>query len=217
MITTDLAPLTTLQCDVLQRFFDVESDFFLTGGAALAGFYLHHRSTTDLDLFTTSDDALARGRTTLPHIAAALGCRFSWKHESPDFRRAALSREDEALVVDLVRDRAPQTHPKTHHGDIVVDSIEELLANKLAALVGRQEERDLFDVFRLEQHGLRVEDALALAEQKDGAATSATLAWLLKDFPLPTALVSSEELAAIGVWRDALVVRLRAGALPSSL
>jgi hypothetical protein len=215
MNTAALSPLTPLQCDVLAKFFDVEADFFLTGGAALSGFYLHHRSTTDLDLFTTSDDALARGRTTLPHIAAVLGCRFAWKHESPDFRRAVLSRENEALVVDLVRDRTPQTHPKVRHGDIVVDSIEELLANKLAALVGRQEERDLFDVYRLEQHGLRVQDALVVAEGKDGGATAATLAWLLKDFPLPASLVSAEERAAMAIWRDALVVRLRAGALPS--
>lgn len=100
MSTAELAPLTTLQCDVLERFFNAESGFFLTGGAALSGFYLHHRSTSDLDLFTTSDDALTRGRTTLPHIAAALGCRFAWKHESPDFRRAVLSRDNEALVVD---------------------------------------------------------------------------------------------------------------------
>ncbi len=42
--------LTTLQHEFLDAFFQRESRFFLTGGAALAGFYLGHRETHDLDL-----------------------------------------------------------------------------------------------------------------------------------------------------------------------
>lgn len=40
--------LTPLQRDLLDAFFAREQGFFLTGGAALAGFYLRHRETTDL-------------------------------------------------------------------------------------------------------------------------------------------------------------------------
>ena len=32
----------------------IEQHFFLTGGTALAVFYLHHRMSNDLDLFTLS-------------------------------------------------------------------------------------------------------------------------------------------------------------------
>jgi hypothetical protein len=39
---------------LLFSFFERERGFFLTGGAALAGFYLHHRETTDLDFFTVN-------------------------------------------------------------------------------------------------------------------------------------------------------------------
>lgn len=44
--------LTDLQREVLDAFFQRERGFFLTGGAALAGFHLGHRTTDDLDLFT---------------------------------------------------------------------------------------------------------------------------------------------------------------------
>lgn len=44
--------LTALQAEVLGEFFRREQGFFLTGGAALAGFHLCHRETHDLDLFT---------------------------------------------------------------------------------------------------------------------------------------------------------------------
>lgn len=46
--------LTKLQHDVLTLFFQTElgTSYFLTGGTALSGFYLHHRESIDLDLFT---------------------------------------------------------------------------------------------------------------------------------------------------------------------
>jgi hypothetical protein len=49
--------LSSLQISVLKAFFAREREFFLTGGAALAGFYLGHRVTDDLDFFTLSQDA----------------------------------------------------------------------------------------------------------------------------------------------------------------
>lgn len=47
-------PLTKLQIDVLELFFQepFAKMYFLTGGTALAGFYLYHRKSEDLDLFT---------------------------------------------------------------------------------------------------------------------------------------------------------------------
>ena len=44
--------LTALQRDLLREFFARERSFFLTGGAALAGFYFGHRETEDLDFFS---------------------------------------------------------------------------------------------------------------------------------------------------------------------
>ena len=43
--------LTALQSALLDAFFRHEQRMFLTGGAALAGFHLGHRTTEDLDLF----------------------------------------------------------------------------------------------------------------------------------------------------------------------
>lgn len=49
--------LSVLQREVLSLFFAHEKRFFLTGGAALVGYYLHHRHTDDLDLFTSDPEA----------------------------------------------------------------------------------------------------------------------------------------------------------------
>jgi hypothetical protein len=47
--------LSPFQRALLEAFFRRSPAFYLTGGAALAGFYLGHRRTEDLDLFTTED------------------------------------------------------------------------------------------------------------------------------------------------------------------
>src|SRR5688572_29043130 len=91
--------LSALQREVLAEFFRQQSGFFLTGGAALVGYHLHHRATDDLDLFTVDAASFERGRRVLPAVAEHLGARFEIRVEAPDFLRAALIREDEALVV----------------------------------------------------------------------------------------------------------------------
>lgn len=44
--------LTRLQAELLAAFFEREQSFYLTGGAALAGYHLGRRETHDLYLFT---------------------------------------------------------------------------------------------------------------------------------------------------------------------
>lgn len=209
--------LTLLQKAITDAFFARESSFFLTGGGALAGYYLGHRETDDLDLFTTEESAFERGRHALGAAAAAVGASLEIKQSAPGFVRALLQRGDEQLMVDLVHDRSAQRVPtKMVEGEVRLDPPEEIVANKLAAVVGRQEPKDLIDLFFLAGLGLLTDDALRAAHDKDGGCTPATLAWLLDSFPLPRedrlpASVSLEELAA---WRAGLVKRLRRLALP---
>src|SRR5436305_13612155 len=100
----ELAELQTL---IIERFFERRHEFFLTGGAALVGFHLHHWSTHDLDLFTVSN-ALDDGERTVREIAATLSLDVESLRRSPDFRRFLLSGSLEAVVVDLVNDESPQ-------------------------------------------------------------------------------------------------------------
>jgi hypothetical protein len=210
----DLSPL---QRAVLAEFFEREHGFFLTGGGALVGYHLHHRTTDDLDLFTLDPAAFERARHVMPVVADALGGRLEVVQDAPEFRRYALTCENEALVIDLVRERVVQLHPeKTAVEGVTVDPPDEILANKLTALVGRQEERDLVDVYFLEKQGLSVEDLLPHALAKDGGCTPGTLAWLLSQIeiadnaPLPGGVLAAE----LRAYVNDLVKRLRRKALP---
>jgi hypothetical protein len=83
-------------------------------------------------------------------------------------------------VIDLIRKRVTQliTQKPVIRG-IRVDPPEEILANKLCALLSRSEIRDLVDVRALEIAGYRVEDALQAAALKDTGLTPAQLSWVL--------------------------------------
>lgn len=176
---TPRGKLTKLQTEVLERFFSRTQGYFLTGGAVLCGWDLGHRTTDDVDLFTASDDAMALGDGSVRAVAEETGCTLHAMVTAPDFRRYQLRRGSETLVVDLVRDRAPQLREKIVRDGVTMDTVEEIFVNKICALVGRSEVRDLVDLRALEERGLRVEDYLELAQKKDGGATAATIAWLL--------------------------------------
>ncbi|MDQ3369153.1 MAG: nucleotidyl transferase AbiEii/AbiGii toxin family protein [Myxococcota bacterium] len=216
MASSPASRLSPLQLEVLRAFFARERGFFLTGGGALAGFHLAHRATDDLDLFTTDGAAFERGRFVLQDIAASLPAVLEVRQQAPRFVRAVLSRAGAAVVIDLVHDLHQQHAIKSERDGIRYDPPDEILANKLTALVGRAEERDLVDVLCLERAGYRVEDALPAALAKDGGCTPATIAWLLSEIEIPDGLglpagVTPSELRA---FVADLIVRLRRAALP---
>jgi hypothetical protein len=181
--------LGQLQTKFLQAFFSREKRFFLTGGGALAGYHLGHRETHDLDLFTTID-AMEEGCSAVAEVAREMGAKLESIQTSPDFRRYVLTLVPEAIVIDLIRERVAQIVPnKLLFGVVAVDPPEEILANKLCALLGRAEVRDLVDVRALELSGYSVESALPAAASKDSGLTPGQLSWILSQITLGDELV----------------------------
>ncbi len=62
-----------------------------------------------------------------------------------------------------------------------VDPPDEILANKLCALLSRSELRDLVDILHLERRGCSLQAALELGARKDGGLTPGQLAWVLSE------------------------------------
>lgn len=208
--------LSPLQEDLLAAFFERADGFFLTGGAALARFYLGHRETEDLDLFATPDVEIASGVQALTEAAAAVGASARALRESGDFKRYAVARGEDMTLVDLVIDRAPQIADKLTFGHVRVDAPREIAANKLCALLDRMEARDLFDLRLLLDAGLKLEDAVVDAQRKHAGADPATLAWMLSQSRIaPTAPIPSGTSAAdLEDFRRALIATFTKMALP---
>lgn len=174
------SPLTPGQERLIHAFFARTDEFFLTGGSALAGYYLHHRTSADLDFFTAHEEAFRHGKPLLSDAVQSLGGTIEVLREYPGFAELQVVLAGETIKVDLVRDTAPQlTDEKRRFDDAVVDTLEDIAANKICAVVGRSEIRDFVDLYFLDKAGHNLEDAIVHAQQKDTGVEPATLAWIL--------------------------------------
>lgn len=205
-----------MQKEFLDEFFRRDNKFFLTGGAALAGFYLGHRDTADIDLFTLADE-METGARLLTDAASAIGASVENLQTWPDFRRVLVRRYDESIVVDLVREYVFQVEKeKQVINGIRIDAPDEILANKLCALLSRSELRDLVDVRQLELAGIDIEAALKNAAKKDTGFSPGQLAWILNQIEFGAELVPPGNVSGTELrdYRDGLVSRLSKVAFP---
>jgi predicted nucleotidyltransferase component of viral defense system len=172
--------LTSGQERLIRAFFARTDRFFLTGGSALAGFYLHHRTSGDLDLFTLHEDAFQQGKRLVEDAVRSLGGTVEPVREYPGFAELRATLDGEAIKVDLVRETVAQVRAdKPRMGGAVVDAIEDIAANKICAVVGRCEVRDFVDLYFLAKAGQNMDEAIARAREKDAGVEPATLAWIL--------------------------------------
>lgn len=211
--------LTPLQRDFLRAFFahSPGQTFFLTGGTALAEFYLHHRYSEDVDLFTLERDSLDAMERDLPNIAAEIGCTWSQKIKVVDFRSVILQRPSEpSLKIDLVRDVGPQFGEHRRFGNIVVDSQLNIAVNKLTALFGRAAPKDFVDLYFILKQGTRLDELMEFAKEKDPGFSGFYLAGMMweieKDRALPRMIqpITIEELRAFFIpLAEQLMLKLK--------
>ena len=185
----------------------------LGGGAALAGAYLAHRMTGDLDLFFDDADRMRGLVGALPEVASAIDAKLTVLRDVGYLVRARLESAEREIEVDVVHDPVPdvETPPAPLEG-VVVKSLADLRASKLTCILSRSEPRDLVDLYFLERAGHPSEQVIDLALRKDAGTDPGVLAWLLSQFPtqpLPEMLepLTTEELEG---FRRQLSARLRA-------
>jgi hypothetical protein len=209
--------LSSLQRDPLREFFARERGFVLTGGGALVGYHLKHRRSDDLDLFGKPPTRLADARRIVEAAASVLGARVEAVRVFPEFQRLLVRRGAEDCIVDLVIDRAPDVDPSIEERDGVrVHSLREIAANKVCALLGRSEIRDLVDLRAILLRGLDLASVLRDAERKDAGVSAATLAWVLDSVRIgeDAALPGGGDPTDLERFRVDLVRQLRALARP---
>ena len=132
----------------------------LSGGAALSGVHLSHRLSHDLDVFCTSHEDVRSTLRSAVYVAGKQGGELRIVRDGGTFVRGQLRIADHNLELDIVHDPStPLAAPDTVDG-IIVDSIEDMLANKITCLLSRAEPRDLVDLYFLDLSNFAPEDAL---------------------------------------------------------
>jgi hypothetical protein len=171
--------LTEFQQRLLRALTAGRDEFYLTGGAALVGFYGVSRRTDDIDLFTIDDEAFHATDSLIRLVCSENSWTVEPVRASPTFRRYLVRDSRNECIVDYVLEPAG-VEPRTHIvSGIRMSTPEQILANKLGAIISRAELRDFYDAYVLLQRGYAFDTALELAKRIDGAMSHETLAYVL--------------------------------------
>ena len=182
--------LSALQWRILRVLSRLEPAWALSGGGALVEFYLKHRETKDIDLFWPGKNELGNLPREARDLLRSDGLEVSDLQTALSCHQFRVTLGAESCIVDLVADPSE-----------VLETPHEILVNKLCALLGRAELRDLIDLRDLLAQRGNLEQALRDAPRKDGGFSPLTLAWVLKETsPAPLA-------RALG-WTDAQIREL---------
>jgi hypothetical protein len=139
--------LYPFQDRVIQAINQADTGFYLTGGTAASRGYLQHRFSDDLDYFVNDDN---RFGLWVERIIQSLNkewkCEVTMKEER--FARLNLIQKDFFLKIEMANDVPAhvgevQIHPVLGR----IDTAENILANKVTALLDREEPKDLADIW----------------------------------------------------------------------
>ncbi len=161
--------ISKIQKDFLSFFSKIpdQGNFYLTGGTALAEFYLGHRFSYDLDLFTGEPDIVLPFSRELERKCRE--SKFSLKpiRRTHPFVEFNLKKGKEELKVELAYDSPFRfKEPLETAYKINVNDYEDLIVDKLLAFFGRVEPRDAVDLFFiLKKESL--DKIMDLAKKKD--------------------------------------------------
>jgi len=210
--------LSALQWEFLSCFFQGAAPFFLTGGTALSAFYLRHRYSEDLDLFTLDGAAFDRVSLYVADTAAKLHAEAVSLQTAPLFHRYRITRDADSVIVDLVKEVVPQVSQKKNSFDgIVVDTLADITANKVCTVISRIEIKDYIDLYFLGRAGYPLENYIAIAQQKDAGVSRATLAFVLSEVRLlkvPDFMIAPVSLVELQEYFNSLARKLAVESFP---
>jgi hypothetical protein len=141
--------------------------FFLTGGTALAEYYLGHRLSFDLDLFTSETDLILPFSYRVEQAAKTAGLQVVAVRRFASFVEFQVSQGEGRLKIDLALDSPFRFAPvEPGEAGVMVNDFQDIQTDKTLAFFGRAEPRDAVDLYFLLQI-TKFEDLAELARQKD--------------------------------------------------
>lgn len=168
MERTVLTPEQKIALELFAASDAVRPLFYLTGGTALAAFYLHHRYSDDLDFFTEAQD--------FPQLiveAFAGEIKKSISADTIEYRRLYDRRifffktHGDELKVEFTYYPFMRLETSPDIGGVAVDSLNDIAANKLMALIDRVEPKDFVDLyFLMKDNGMKWNTLAGLVQKK---------------------------------------------------
>lgn len=119
--------------------------FYLTGGTALSAFYLQHRLSEDLDFFSERDVRIEEVLDFVKSLPGLSDVQYERKYD----RKIFLLRYPDAKIMKVEFTRYPFS--RLEAGPVIegihVDSLRDILVNKLMAMTDRLDAKDYVDLY----------------------------------------------------------------------
>ena len=142
--------------------------FYWSGGTALSECYLKHRISHDIDLFTDHDFSYQELAPFLESCKNFLRLTKIEEHKLFDRWEFFLHNGGE-LRVEFAKYEFKALHKRKKMNGVLVDSLDDLAANKTLAAVDRHEPKDVVDVYSLmTQKKITLSKLINLAHKKSG-------------------------------------------------
>lgn len=161
-----LTPIQKLFLGIFSELPD-QAQFYLTGGTALAEYYLGHRLSYDLAFFTGVENLVLPFSYQIETTFQRKELNLQVLRRFSSFAQFLFEKDGESLKIDLAFDSPYRLAPTVKSPDgFLINNYTDLRVDKLLAYFGRAEPRDAVDLyFILQKEPLA--PLLAQAAQKD--------------------------------------------------
>lgn len=142
--------LTPFQRSVLSLFAQnkaLSKHFYLTGGTALAEFYLHHRYSEDLDFFSEKEFSIIPIQTFLKQLSKELHLTKIEYRSFMGIYTFFLYKDKEILKIDFNFYPFPRIERGENFEGLSIDSLHDIAVNKLQTIATKPRSRDFIDLY----------------------------------------------------------------------
>jgi hypothetical protein len=171
--------------------------YYLTGGTALSAFYLQHRRSEDLDFFSQELVPLEIVIDFIHSLPGVIKVQFDRKFD----RRIFLVEleENQTIKTEFTLYPFPRLEKDIIVDGVLVDSLQDILVNKVMALTDRMDAKDYVDLyFAVQKHpAVKIERLIEDAGKKFGVSGVGHIMQgrFLGDIPSPKGLYLTELLS----------------------
>lgn len=147
MAKTILTPLQKSVLVMLGKKKALVNHFYLSGGTALAEFYLLHRLSEDLDFFSEQEFNLIPIQNFLKKISVSLNITKIEYRTFMGLHTFFLYQSSEILKIDFNYYPFPRLTKGKNFKGVEIDSLRDIAVNKLQTIATKPRSRDFIDLY----------------------------------------------------------------------
>jgi len=190
----------------------ISRNFYLTGGTALAAYYLKHRYSEDLDFFSENEVDILSINVFLKEIKTSVGIKKIDFQQSFNRNLLFLHTGKEILKVEFTYFPFHQIEPPDKKDGIYVNSLTDIAVDKTFTIVQNPRARDFIDLYCIlkANKNISFERLIKMARAK--------FDWHIDPIQLGTQLLKAKEIKDLPRmikklnhedWRDFFVAKAR--------